>query len=60
MKIINATKSVNGQTVKLTPDEIEKDRAELEKRNKEALSESPTWDMFGGIITIGKHKYQVC
>lgn len=40
-------------------DQIQKDYPDLLQAHKQALREELTWDIFGGVITINGHRYQV-
>jgi hypothetical protein len=44
----------------LTTEQIQADMPELLKAHKKALNSEPTWNFFGGILTLGEHEYQVC
>lgn len=43
-----------------TDEQVKQDHKQLLAAHKKALKEELTWDMFGGMITINGHKYQVC
>jgi hypothetical protein len=50
MKIIHTT---------ATPEQQKMDRKDLIEANKKASKSSPTWDFFGGVLTVNGRKYQV-
>ena len=50
MKIIHTT---------ATPEQQKKDQKSLLEACKKASNNSPTWDFFGGVVTVNGRKYQV-
>lgn len=42
-----------------TPEQQKMDRKDLIEANKKARKSSPTWDFFGGVLTVNDRKYQV-
>ncbi len=45
---------------KCTDEELLQDEAAIEKEHRKMMKASPTWEVFGGVITLPNgHKYQV-
>lgn len=42
-----------------TKAQLERDMPRLLAMHKQALKEDPTWPFFGGILSIGAHRYQI-
>jgi hypothetical protein len=42
-----------------TDEQIKQDYEALVAAHKNAMKEELTWDVFGGVITVNGHKYQV-
>tara|TARA_Y100000385_G_C13086548_1_gene636639 strand:- start:474 stop:656 length:183 start_codon:yes stop_codon:yes gene_type:complete len=52
--------SVEIVSTKCTEEEQEEDRPALEKAHKSAMKTEPSWEFFGGTITLSNgHEYQV-
>ena len=56
MNVITA-KDSNGN--ELTLDQIKADWAALLVKHEQAKKEDPTWSLFGGVLTVNGHEYQV-
>jgi hypothetical protein len=57
LTIISA-KGHDGNT--LTTKQIKLDWGKLKEAHEKALTSEPTWQFFGGILTVNGHTYQVC
>jgi hypothetical protein len=42
-----------------TEEQLKQDYEALLTAHKQAMREELTWDMFGGVITVNGHRYQV-
>jgi hypothetical protein len=42
-----------------TEEQVKQDYKALLAAHKRAMREELTWDMFGGILTVNRHYYQV-
>jgi hypothetical protein len=58
-KMLEVLSARDGEGRELTLVEVRADWTALKAAHERALASEPTWAMFGGVLTVNGHEYQV-